>query len=499
MKIYNTITRNKEDFTPITPGKIKMYTCGQTTYNDIHMGNARFYVVFDAVRRYLEYCGYTVDFVQNFTDIDDKIIARAIEEGISTKEIAEKYIASTLTDLDALNVKRATINPRVTEEMPEIIEMIQQLIKSGHAYEKNGTVYYNVSAFPQYGKLSKKNIDELESGARVEVEGEKNNPIDFVLWKPAKPGEPQWESPWGNGRPGWHIECSATARKYLGDEIDIHGGGADLIFPHHENEIAQTEALTGKNFARTWMHCGVLTVDHKKMSKSRNNFATLQEVAEKFPHDVLRFFFLSGHYRMPMEFTETVLNAAQQGLTRIRICYNNITHSMETAINAPAGLQKQNLEEYIDRVLPTLDVNSDEANLLTVTAEFELAQRGYHQDFLESMNDDFNTADAITAIFELVRHINVFLARELKPYKEFLLDARNSLTKYMDIFGIKADKPHDETLDVQFTEKVEALIAARQAARKDKDFAESDRIRDQLTAMGITLEDTREGIRWHRA
>jgi len=361
MKIYNTLTRNKEEFLPITPGKVKMYTCGQTTYNDIHMGNARFYVVFDAIRRYLEYRGYAVEFVQNFTDIDDKIIARASEEGISTKEIAEKYIASTLADLETLNVKRATVNPRVTEEMPEIIEMIQQLIAGGHAYEKNGTVYYNVSAFEPYGKLSKKNIDELESGARVEVEDEKNNPIDFVLWKPAKPDEPKWASPWGDGRPGWHIECSATARKYLGDEIDIHGGGADLIFPHHENEIAQTEALTGKDFARTWMHCGILTVDHKKMSKSRGNFATLQEVTEKFPHDVIRFFFLTGHYRMPMEFTETVLSAAQQGLTRIKTCYNNITHSLETAVNAPAELQKDTIEEYIERVLPTLDTNSDVA------------------------------------------------------------------------------------------------------------------------------------------
>ena len=499
MKIYNTLTRSKEEFEPIALNKVKMYTCGQTTYNDIHMGNARFYVVFDAIRRYLEYRGYDVDFVQNFTDIDDKIIARAIEEDISTQEIAEKYIASTLADLDALNVKRATVNPRVTEEMPEIIAMIQQLIDSGHAYEKNGTVYYNVAAFPGYGKLSKKNIDELESGARVEVEEDKENPTDFVLWKPAKPDEPKWASPWGDGRPGWHIECSATVRKYLGDQIDIHGGGADLIFPHHENEIAQTEALTGKDFARYWTHCGILTVDHKKMSKSRGNFATLQEVAEKFPYDVIRFFFLSGHYRMPMEFTETVLNAAQQGLTRIKTCYNNITHSLDSAPPAPDALQKESIEEYIDRVMPALDINSDEANALSVTAEFELAKRAYHENFIDAMDDDFNTADAITTIFELVRHINVFLARELKPYKEFLADARDALTQYMDILGIDIEKLQGEAQDASFNEKVEALIAARQAARKNKDFACSDRIRDELTAMGITLEDTREGVRWHRA
>ena len=499
MKIYNTLTRTKEDFAPLTPGKVKMYTCGQTTYNHIHMGNARFYVVFDTVRRYLEYRGFSVDYVQNFTDIDDKIIARAAEEGLSTQEIAEKYIASTLADLDALNVKRATANPRVTEEMPEIIAMIQQLIASGHAYEKNGTVYYNVTAFPGYGKLSKKNIDELESGARVEVEAEKENPVDFVLWKPAKADEPKWESPWGSGRPGWHIECSATVRKYLGEQIDIHGGGADLIFPHHENEIAQTEALTGNDFARTWMHCGILTVDHKKMSKSRNNFATLQEMAGKFPHNVLRFFFLSGHYRMPMELTETVLNAARQGLTRIKTCYNSLARSLETAANAPDGLQKENIEEYIDRVLPTLDANSAQANLLSITAEFELAKRGYHEEFMDSMDDDFNTADAITAIFELVRHINVFLASELKPYKEFLQDARDSLATYMDILGIDIDKLLGETPDAALNEKVEELIAARQAARKNKDFDESDRIRDRLMDMGIILEDTREGVRWHRA
>jgi len=459
MKIYNTLTRKKEDFTPITHNKIKMYTCGQTTYNDIHMGNARFYVAYDAIRRYLEYRGYSVEYVQNFTDIDDKTIQRANEEGLSTKEIAEKYIASTVKDLAALNILPATVNPRVTEEIDPIKKMIEELIAKGHAYENNDTVYYDVNSFREYGKLSKKNIDDLEAGARVEVEAGKKNPSDFVLWKPAKPGEPSWESPWGSGRPGWHIECSAMIRKYLGDQIDIHGGGTDLIFPHHENEIAQSEAVTGKNFANYWMHCGMITVDHKKMSKSRGNFATLKEVAEKFPHDVIRFFFLSGHYRMTIEFTDAVLNAAQQGLTRIKTCYNNIAHSLETTADA------------IDTQHENLDI--------------------YQSQFMQAMDDDFNTADAITAIFDLVKYINTAATTN----KKFLLEAREKLTMLMGILGINLASPKDETLD----EQVEPLIAAMQTARKNKDFTESDRIRNELTDMGIIVEITREGIRWHRA
>jgi len=461
IKIYNTLNRQKETFTPLEK-TVKMYTCGQTVYNHIHMGNARFYVVYDTVRRYLEYRGYNVDYVQNFTDIDDKTIQRANEEGISTTEIAEKYIESTIEDLDALNVKPATVNPRVTQEIPEIIEMIEQLIAIGNAYEKSGTVYFGVNSFPEYGKLSKKNIDDLEAGARIEVEANKKNPMDFVLWKPAKPSEPSWPSPWGNGRPGWHIECSAMIRKYLGDEIDIHGGGEDLIFPHHENEIAQSEALTGKNFAKYWMHCGMITVDHKKMSKSRDNFETFREVAERFPHDVIRFFFLSGHYRMPMEFTDKVLTAAQQGLLRIKNCYNNILHALETSNHAA-----------------TLDIIPDE----------------YNHNFIKAMDDDFNTADAITAIFELVKYLNTCLSTETQPSKNFLLAAKNKLEELLGILGINLTPPEEESPD----ENIEALIAARQAARKNKDFAEADRIRGELTDMGIVLEDTREGVRWHRA
>ena len=453
MEIYNTLSRTKEAFKTIHPNLVKMYTCGQTTYNHIHMGNARFYVVFDAIRRYLEHMGYTVEFVQNFTDIDDKIIEKANQEGTTATAIAEKYIASTLADLQALNVKPATVNPRVTHEMADIIDMIHQLVNSGNAYEVGGTVYYNVKTFLDYGKLSRKKLDELEFGARVEVEQGKANPEDFVLWKPAKANEPSWESPWGHGRPGWHIECSAMIRKYLGNEIDIHGGAADLIFPHHENEIAQSEAATGENLARYWMHCGVLTVDHKKMSKSRGNFSTLADVTDKYPHDVIRFYFLSGHYRMPLEFTNASMEAAAQGLTRIKTCYKNLAHALKNGVG-----------EGYD---PT-----------------------YENAFAKSMEDDFNTADAISAIFEMVRHINGALAQSQIPGQAYL----DKMAALMNILGIDIVPPEDNSND----DEINALIAQRQAARKNKDFAESDRIRDQLTAMGIVLEDTREGVRWHR-
>ncbi|MCL2285934.1 MAG: cysteine--tRNA ligase [Firmicutes bacterium] len=479
MRIYNTINRQKDEFIPITPGNIKMYTCGQTVYNDIHMGNARFYVVYDAIRRYLEYRGYNVEYVQNFTDIDDKTIQRAREEGITTEQIAEKYIASTKADLAALNVKPATFNPRVTEEIPAIKEMISQLISSGHAYENNGTVYYAVDSFADYGKLSKKNIDDLEAGARVEVEQNKKNPMDFVLWKPAKPGEPSWESPWSNGRPGWHIECSAMIRKYLGDQIDIHGGGTDLIFPHHENEIAQSEAVTGKNFANYWMHCGMITVDHKKMSKSQGNFATLKEVAEKYPYDVIRFFILSGYYRSPMEFTDTVLTAAQQGLNRIKNCYSNILHAIET------GKYRMRMDYLI------FEYDWEKSQINDVKA--------YVENFMQAMDDDFNTADAITAVFELVKYTNTTIFKYDYPYEHVLYLVHDKLTLLMDILGISLNQPKDESEDNSFADKIESLIAARKAARKAKDFAEADRIRDEIASLGVVLEDTREGVRWHKA
>ena len=462
MKIYNSLTRQKESFSTITPGIVKMYTCGQTVYNDIHMGNARFYVVYDAVRRHLERLGYKVDFVQNFTDIDDKIIDRANQEGCEANDIANRYVSRTLEDLEALGVKPATVNPRVTEELDVIINLIEDLLAKSYAYESNGTVYFSVEKFDEYGKLSKKKIDSLEAGKRVEVEIEKQSPNDFVLWKPAKEGEPKYESPWGDGRPGWHIECSAMVKKYLGDEIDIHGGGEDLIFPHHENEIAQSEAATGKTFARFWMHCGILTADHKKMSKSKGNFFTFREVAGKFPADVIRFYLLSGHYRMPMEFGDAVLEAAEAGLRRIKTCYQNL-------------LFKINAGDFGSKVIPMEDALV------------------FRSNFDNSMNDDFNTADAISAIFELVKFINVKLAGDEKyslDLLEFLQDELCELAGYLGIHLGNETQTTDST--------IEELIEKRNTAKKNKNFAEADRIREELSNMGITIEDTRQGVRWKK-
>jgi len=473
MKVYNTLKKQKEELSPITPGKIKMYTCGQTVYNDIHVGNARFYVVFDAIRRYLEYSDYEVEFVQNFTDIDDKIIDKAREENCDADNIASRYITHTLEDLKALNVLPATVNPCATKEVPEIITLIQELISKDFAYENGGTVYYNVAKFHGYGKLSGKKIDELEAGARVEVEPGKESPMDFVLWKPAKPGEPKWDSPWGEGRPGWHIECSAMVRKYLGEEIDIHGGGVDLIFPHHENEIAQSEAVTGKDLAKCWIHCGILTTDHKKMSKSRGNFHTFREVAENHSPEIIRFYLLSGHYRMPMEFNDAVLVSAGQGLLRIKTCRANLVHA---------------LGEASDKA-----ISEKESAFLSEGAAF-------HRAFIKAMDDDFNTADGITAIFELVKFINTRLAQEKECSRAFLAGLLDELSELSDILGIEitqADEPRDENTDD--SAKIEELIDARQTARKEKNFAEADRIRDELVNMGIVLEDTPGGVRWRRA
>jgi len=488
MKIYNTLTRKKEAFTPITSGKIKMYTCGQTVYNDIHIGNARFYVAFDAIRRYLEYKGYEVEYVQNYTDIDDKLIRRAAEENTTVHALAEKYIARTREDLDALNVKPASKNPRATEEIPEIIAMISKLIDSAYAYEVNGSVYFDTTRAPDYGKLSKKNIEDLIAGARVEVSQEKRNPADFILWKPAKPGEPAWESPWGWGRPGWHIECSAMVQKYLGEEIDIHGGGSDLIFPHHENEIAQSEAANCCNYARYWMHSGILTSNHKKMSKSLGNFQTLREVAEKFSHDVIRFYFVSGHYRMSLEFTDEVLESAEQGLKRIANCYHNLVHAEASANSGPAT-NKAQVEKY------------------------ELA-------FMQAMDDDFNTADAVTAVYELVSFANKHLQALTKADIEHVREKLEMLCE--TLLGVRMPPmiilrmthhaletlsasvtasviTNSDALSVTTDAEIESLITARQTARADKNFAESDRIRDELTAKGIILEDTPQGPRWRRA
>ena len=470
MKIYNTLTRKKENFEPITPGKIKMYTCGQTVYNHIHIGNARFYVAFDAIRRYLEYKGYEVTYVQNFTDIDDKLIQRAAEENTTVQSLAKKYIASTKEDLEKLNVKSATINPRATEEIVEIVAMIKQLVESAHAYEVNGSVYFDTTRAPNYGKLSKKNIEDLIAGARVEVSQEKRNPADFILWKPAKSGEPAWESPWGMGRPGWHIECSAMVRKYLGDEIDIHGGGSDLIFPHHENEIAQSEAANCCSYARYWMHSGMITSNHKKMSKSQGNFQTIRELSNKFSYDVIRFYLVSGHYRMPMEFTDEVLTAAQQGFNRVKNCHRNLAYAIKNATNRPMDENEINWLNKADR---------------------------YFNDFQFAMDDDFNTSDAVTAIYELVTYINSNIEGQVNSTLAFVQGLLEKLEHLCNILGIILAQEASDP-DAGDTE-IEALITARQTARANKDFAESDRIRDELTARGIVLEDTPQGPRWHRA
>ena len=469
MKIYNTLTRKKEEFVPMEPGKVKMYVCGPTVYNYIHIGNARPYVVFDTVRRYLEHKGYEVTYVQNFTDVDDKIIKRANEEHSSMQAVSEKYIAEALHDADGLNVKRATVHPRVTQEMPEIIEMIQELIDKGHAYEDNGTVYYDTKSFPEYGKLSKKNLDELIAGAseRVEADAAKKNSTDFVLWKPKKEGEPSWPSPWGDGRPGWHIECSVMSKKYLGETIDIHAGGEDLIFPHHENEIAQSEACSGKIFSRYWMHNGFITVDNEKMSKSAGNFFTVREISEKFPYEVIRFFILSGHYRMPLNFSDTLMQASQNGLERIK--------------NAA-----QSLEHYIDNC--TTEAKADDV-------EKEAEINGFLTKFEAAMDDDFNTADAITAIYELVKFINVNITEGFS--KKAALAAQKMFNELCSVLGILRSEEKEE--EDPEKEKIESLIAKRAEAKKAKDFATADAIRDELAAMGITIKDTRQGVQWFRA
>ena len=450
MKIYNTLTGKKEDFVPINKNEVKMYVCGPTVYNLLHVGNMRCYVTFDTVRRYLEYKGYAVTMVQNFTDVDDKIIDRSLEEGISARAVADKYIKEAFIDYDAMNICRASCYPRVTEEMPEIIAMITELIETGSAYARGGHVFFNTRKSEDYGKLSKKNVDDLIAGARVEVNEQKKSPVDFVLWKPHKPGEPYWESPWGAGRPGWHIECSAMVRKYLGT-VDIHGGGEDLIFPHHENEIAQSEALQKEPFARYWMHNGPLTSGHKKMSKSLGNFFTLREISEKFPHDVIRFFLLSGHYRMPMEYSEELLEAAAKGLSRIKNC-----------------------RALLESEAPNYSASPDTA----VLAEIEK----FKANFEARMDDDFNTADAIATIFELVRFANS------NPAKGLL----EMLDRLCGLLGLNLAKEEESDPEI------EALIAKRQEARKNKDWAAADKIRDDLAAQGIVLEDTQAGVRWTR-
>lgn len=468
IRIYNTLTRKKEDFVPLEEGKVRMYVCGPTVYNFIHIGNARPMIVFDTVRRYLEAKGYDVNFVSNFTDVDDKIIKKANEEGVSAEEISQRYIAECKKDMTGMNIKPATTHPLATQEIDGMIDMISTLIEKGYAYAVNGTVYYRTRKFAEYGKLSHKNIDELEGGKRsllVSGKDEKEDPLDFVLWKPKKEGEPYWESPWGQGRPGWHIECSVMSKKYLGEQIDIHGGGEDLIFPHHENEIAQSECCNGVPFARYWLHNAFLNIDNRKMSKSLGNFFTVREIGEKYDLQVLRLFMLSAHYRSPLNFSAELMEASRNSLERIQNAVGNLNHLLANA----------NAEELTE----------EEKELVSQLSSYE-------EKFDAAMDDDLNTADALAAIFELVRFANTHAGEESS--KAFLSALKEKIVSLSDVLGLIAEKK-EEMLDAD----IEALIEERQAARKARNFARADEIRNELLSKGIVLEDTREGVKWKRA
>lgn len=469
MKIYDTMTRYKEEFRTIEPGKVRMYVCGPTVYNLIHIGNARPMIFFDTVRRYLEYKGYEVNFVSNFTDVDDKIIKAAVEEGVDASVISERYIAECKKDMAGMNVRPASYHPRATQEIDGMIAMIQDLIDNGHAYvAEDGTVYYRVSSFPDYGKLSHKNVEENQAGLRtLKVRGEeaKEDPNDFVLWKPKKEGEPYWESPWCEGRPGWHIECSVMSKKYLGESIDIHGGGEDLVFPHHENEIAQSEAVSGKQFVRYWMHNAFLNIDNIKMSKSLGNFKTVRQISEEYDLQVLRFFMLSAHYRSPLNFSREMMDGAKASLDRILTATDHLRDCL-----AAAAKRELTVEE---------------------TAELA-AFDALREKFEAAMDDDFNTADAISTVFEMVKRANITVTKESAA--AYIRRVKELLEKLLEVLGIHAERK-EESLDA----RVEALIEERQTARKEKNYARADEIRAELTAMGILLEDTKEGVKWKRA
>ena len=468
MRIYNTLTKKKEEFIPLEEGKVKMYVCGPTVYNFIHIGNARPMIVFDTVRRYMEYKGYEVNYVSNFTDVDDKIIAKAVEEGVSAEEISSRYIKECKKDMTDMNVKPATTHPLATQEIDGMIDMIQTLMDKGFAYEVNGTVYFRVKNFKEYGKLSHKNLEDLQSGFRslqVSGENQKEDPLDFVLWKPKKEGEPFWVSPWSEGRPGWHIECSVMSKKYLGEEIDIHAGGEDLVFPHHENEIAQSECCNGKQFARYWMHNAFLNIDNRKMSKSLGNFFTVREIGEKYDLQVLRFFMLNAHYRSPLNFSAELMEASKNSLERIVTCVEQLKHLLETA----------------EKTEMTAEEKALAAEVLEYVKKYE-----------NSMEDDFNTADAIAAIFELVKFANTKAdENSTAAFVQYLFD---TIVHLSDVLGLIVNK-EAEILD----EEIEKLIEERQTARKEKNFKRADEIRDELAAMGIILKDTREGVQWKRA
>lgn len=466
MRIYNTLTRKKEELKTITPGEVKIYACGPTVYNYIHIGNARPLCVFDTLRRYLEFRGYKVKFVQNFTDIDDKIIKKAIEEGTDYKTVSEKYIEEFWKDAKGLNFREATVHPKATENIDEIIEIIKTLFEKGYAYPvENGDVYFSPKNFLEYGKLSHQPLEDLEAGARINIGELKKDPMDFALWKGAKPGEPYWPSPWGNGRPGWHIECSAMVRRYLGETIDIHCGGQDLIFPHHENEIAQSECCNGVPFANYWMHNGYINVDNVKMSKSLGNFFTVRDVAEKYGYEPIRYLMISSHYRSPINYSVDIIDQCKASLTRLHTCRDSLDFALK---NAGDGEPK---------------------NAAEIRAQMEARK----QQFIEAMDDDLNTADGLAAVFELVRDINVSVLQS--GSKALITEAMKLFDELTGVLGIVY--PHEQADDLDA--EVEKMIEARQAARKAKNWAEADRIRDELKEKGIVLEDTPQGVKWHRA
>ncbi len=464
MKIYNTMTRKKEEFVPITPGEVNMYVCGPTVYNFFHIGNARTFLVFDAIRRYFEYRGYKVNFIQNFTDIDDKMINKANDEGITIKELGDRYIKEYYQDADGLNIERATVNPRATEYMDEIIAFVGDLINKGFAYEVNGDVFFSTKKFHEYGKLSGQNLDDLQAGARINVDERKKDPMDFAIWKGKKAGEPAWNSPWGEGRPGWHIECSCMVHKLLGETIDIHAGGSDLVFPHHENEIAQSEARTGKPFANYWMHTAYLNINNQKMSKSLNNFYTAREILEKYSPDVVRLFMLSGHYRAQLNYSVELLDSAKAALERFN--------------NAISKLEELSAEVKIDK-------------LYEKEKEFVKVLEAHKQKYIEKMDDDFNTADAISVMFDAVKDINIHV--DINSSKELITMSLELIRDLGKPLGIL-----QETKKINLEGEIEKLIEKRQQARKDKNFKLSDEIRDELKAQGIVLEDTPQGVRWKR-
>jgi cysteinyl-tRNA synthetase len=465
--IYNDLTRKKEPFVPLKEGEVGFYSCGPTVYDYFHIGNARPFIVFDVFRRYLEDLGYKVTFVQNFTDIDDKMINRANEEGITVKELADRFIKEYFEDTDSLGVRRATIHPRATEHMEDIVRTVEILVEKGHAYVVNGDVFFSVESFTEYGKLSKQSIEDLQSGARIDINERKRHPLDFALWKSQKPGEPAWESPWGMGRPGWHIECSVMSTKYLGDTFDIHSGGCDLIFPHHENEVAQAEAATGVQFVRYWLHNGYLLINKEKMSKSLGNFLTVRNARKKFSPLAIRYFMLSAHYRSPINFSEEGLSQATGAVERLRNCWTDLQYALQNR----EMTKKEGTQVFVDEI------------------------KQAENKFYEEMNDDFNTAGALGAVFEVVRSVNTYLKENTTLDEEACKAAEQFFRKIDNIMGILGFEAQEETLNVS---EIEAMIEERTAARKSKDFAKSDAIRDELAKKGIILEDTPEGTKWKK-